>query len=415
MIPHYLRLLRPVAVPAAILFVALLIVVSGVTLPSTLSGLRAVLPWTLMLAGVAMALWYNRGRIFIAAASLLVGFTGYGIALTFGEASLAARAVFAALSIIVPLIVTAGMLLPERGVFHHFNYRWLMLGVAEIAVVSWIASAGRSALSGMAWNTALDHWLIKSPPMPIAGRIALLVALIVSALRARPSHHDEPIRPIEVSTPAMLVAFFLACEWATSAAAFDAYMSAAAAMLLAGLLQESHRLAFRDELTGLRSRRALEERLPGLGPSFVVAMVDVDHFKKFNDTHGHATGDQVLKLVAARLAEAGGGALAYRYGGEEFAVIFPDLALQDALPHAESIRAAVEKYEMAVRGPDRPRNEQTGTALRQTRSPMQYLSVTVSIGLAARTSTEVPHHAVLRDADAALYRAKAAGRNRVNA
>ena len=55
-----------------------------------------------------------------------------------------------------------------------------------------------------------------------------------------------------------------------------------------------------------------------------MAMIDVDHFKKFNDTHGHDIGDQVLKLVAARLAQVEGGGIAYRYGGEEFAVLFPD-------------------------------------------------------------------------------------------
>lgn len=414
LIRHYIRLMRPAAVPAAILVAATLIVVSGLSLPPSLSGLSQVLPWTLMLAGVAMAVWYNRGRIFISSASLLAAFSGYGIALTFGNSSIAARAVYAAMTILVPVNVAAGMLLPEPGVFHHFNYRGLMMAIAEIAIVAWIASAGRNALSGLAWTTTLDHWLLKSPPMPIAGRIALLAALIVSILRARPATKDEAVRPIAVSAPAMLAAFFLACEWATAPTAFNAFMSAAATMLLAGLLQESHRLAFRDELTGLRSRRAIEERLPGLGPSFVVAMVDVDHFKKFNDTHGHAIGDQVLKLVAARLDEAGGGALAYRYGGEEFAVIFPDQNIEAALPHAEAIRAAVENYEMAIRGPDRPRNEHTGSVMRESRAPTQYLSVTVSIGLAARSSVDVPAHAVLRDADAALYRAKGAGRNRVS-
>jgi diguanylate cyclase (GGDEF)-like protein len=406
--------MRPAAVPAAILVAAMLVVVSGLALPPSLAGLNQVLPLTLMLAGVAMSVWYNRGRIFISAASLLVAFSGFSIALTYGESSIAARAVFAAMTILVPLNVTAGMLLPERGVIHHFNYRWLMLAVAETAIVAWIASAGRNALSGLAWSTALDHWLLKSPPMPIAGRLALLIAFVVSVLCARPPAQDPVIRPIAITTPAMLVAFFLACEWATAPMAFNAYMSAAAAMLLAGLLQESHRLAFRDELTGLRSRRAMEERLPGLGPSFVVAMVDVDHFKKFNDTHGHAIGDQVLKLVAARLDEAGGGTLAYRYGGEEFAVIFPDQTIEAALRHADAIRAAVEGYEMAIRGPDRPKSEQTGSVMRQSRSPTQYLSVTVSIGLAASDSVDVPAHAVLREADAALYRAKEAGRNRVS-
>src|SRR3990167_5951921 len=110
----------------------------------------------------------------------------------------------------------------------------------------------------------------------------------------------------------------MACEWVDAPGAFGAFMAAAGAIMLVSLLQESHRLAFRDELTGLPSRRALEEGLHGLGPAHAIAMVDVDHFKKFNDTHGHDIGDQVLRLVAAQLRKIGGGGKAYRYGGEEF-------------------------------------------------------------------------------------------------
>src|SRR5688572_474514 len=123
-------------------------------------------------------------------------------------------------------------------------------------------------------------------------------------------------------------------------------MSAAGAILIVSLLEESHRLAFRDPLTGLPGRRALEERLRSLGNRFAIAMVDVDHFKKFNDTHGHDIGDQVLKLVGARLAQVGGGGIAYRYGGEEFSVLFPGSSLEDAMPHLEAIRASIEGYRL---------------------------------------------------------------------
>jgi len=126
------------------------------------------------------------------------------------------------------------------------------------------------------------------------------------------------------------------------------------------MLQESHRLAFNDELTGLPGRRALQEAMAGLGPRYCLAMADVDHFKSFNDTHGHDTGDQVLKLVAARLARVTGGGRAFRYGGEEFTVLFPDRPLDDALPHLEAIRASVQGYRMAVRGEDRPKEREEG-------------------------------------------------------
>jgi GGDEF domain-containing protein len=142
-------------------------------------------------------------------------------------------------------------------------------------------------------------------------------------------------------------------------------------------------------------------------------MIDVDHFKLFNDAHGHHIGDQVLKLVAARLAAIEGGGTSYRYGGEEFCVLFSERTLEQALPHLEQLRKDIENYKMAVRGGNRPRERETGSRLRATRAPEKTLSVTVSIGAAERDDTLIRPALVIRAADEALYRAKRAGRNRV--
>ena len=174
-------------------------------------------------------------------------------------------------------------------------------------------------------------------------------------------------------------------------------------------------MAFRDELTGLPGRRALDERLKATGRSYAVAMVDVDHFKKFNDTHGHDVGDQVLKLVASRLAGVGGGGIAFRYGGEEFTILFPGKDADEALPHLEQLRADIAGYRMALRAPDRPRRTRSGKRRRGASGGTKSLSVTVSIGVAARTPRHDEPEAVIKAADRALYRAKRGGRNRVEA
>jgi diguanylate cyclase (GGDEF)-like protein len=211
-----------------------------------------------------------------------------------------------------------------------------------------------------------------------------------------------------------VAAFFIGMEWASSAGVVAGFTSGAAAMLILALLQESHQLAFRDELTGLLGRRSLEERLRGLRGRYALAMVDVDHFKKFNDTHGHDIGDQVLKLVAARLAQVGGGGIAYRYGGEEFSVLFPDAGVPEASPHLEALRREIEGYRMAVRGEDRPKNPDDSTRLRINKPVQKTLSVTVSIGVAAPGGRRRTPAQVLKAADEALYRAKQAGRNRLS-
>jgi diguanylate cyclase (GGDEF)-like protein len=228
------------------------------------------------------------------------------------------------------------------------------------------------------------------------------------------------VSPIAVGQAGALAAFFIACEWAASQAVFGVFTAAAGAILIVAMLQESYRLAFHDELTGLPGRRALQEAMAGLGPNYVLAMGDVDHFKSFNDTHGHDIGDQVLKLVAARLARVGGGGRAYRYGGEEFTVLFADTTLDEALQHLDAIRASVAGYRMAVRGENRPKAQEQGEKLRGPDSeiPDKVLSVTISIGAAAPAAggseRGVTPAQVLKAADEALYRAKRGGRNRVS-
>ncbi len=409
-----LRVFRPVLAPAAILLAAVLALVAGPALPPSLSGLKTLGPYVVLLLGTGMGVWFNRGRAFIALASLLAAFAGYSLALEFGAASFAARAVFTAAAILVPLNFLLALVLPERGVSHHFNYRWLMLAVVETLFVAWIASAGRTSLSGTVWQDLLEHWLLRSPPTPLLGRLLFAAAFVAAAARARPRVPATETRPLDIGQAGALLAFFIACEWVDAPGAFGAFMTAAGAILLVSLLQESHRLAFSDELTGLPSRRALEERLHGLGPVHAIAMLDVDHFKNFNDTHGHDIGDQVLRLVSTRLAQAAGGGTAYRYGGEEFCILFPELRLAEALPHIEKIRADIAAYQMAVRGEDRPKNPEAGTRLRHLRSADKTLSVTVSIGVAEPDSQRPTPAEVLRAADQALYRAKEAGRNRVS-
>ena len=405
---------RSLLAPATILLATVVALVTGPALPPSLSGLKTLGPCVLLLLGSGMAAWFNRGRAFIALASLLAAFAGYSLALEFGAASFAARAVFTAAAILVPLNFLLALVLPERGVSHHFNYRWLMLAVVETLFVAWIASAGRSSLSGTVWQDLIEHWLFISPPTPLLGRLLFAAAFIAAAVRARPRVPATETRPLDIGQAGALVAFFIACEWVDAPGAFGAFMTAAGAILLVSLLQESHRLAFRDELTGLPSRRALEERLHGLGPVHAIAMLDVDHFKKFNDTYGHDIGDQVLRLVGSRLAQATGGGTAYRYGGEEFCIVFPERRLAEALPHIEKIRADIAAYQMAVRSDDRPKNPEAGTRLRHLRSPDKTLSVTVSIGAAEPIDRHSTPAEVLRAADKALYRAKETGRNRVS-
>jgi len=161
--------------------------------------------------------------------------------------------------------------------------------------------------------------------------------------------------------------------------------------------------ALTDGLTGLLNRKAFDQQIiecvsecAQANTPMVFMLLDIDFFKKFNDTYGHQVGDQVLRLVARTLTDnVKGRDFAARYGGEEFAIILPDTPLSAGLKVAEMLRKSVESKEVV----NKASNEHLGR-------------ITLSIGIAEYTAGEnIPD--LIERADVALYEAKRAGRNRV--
>ncbi len=189
------------------------------------------------------------------------------------------------------------------------------------------------------------------------------------------------------------------------------YFIAAGLILVVTTVEASFTMAYIDELTGLPGRRSLNETLLNLGKKYVIAMVDVDRFKKFNDTYGHKTGDQVLKMIASRLGKISGGAKTFRYGGEEFTAIFSGKTLEDALPHVEAFREAVAATPFVIRSSERPAQRKLGRG-KKIASDRKQVAVTVSIGLASPDREMADPEKVIKAADKKLYQAKKAGRNR---
>lgn len=168
--------------------------------------------------------------------------------------------------------------------------------------------------------------------------------------------------------------------------------------------RQLRQLATTDDLTGTLNRRAFfvaaeqeVERSVRYGNVVSVVMFDIDHFKLVNDRHGHAVGDQALRLAAGALrANLRDVDILGRLGGEEFAVLLPETALAGALEVAERLRLAVAALAISL-GDDRPP-----------------LGLTASLGVAERAADEIGVDRILARADAALYRSKEQGRNRVS-
>lgn len=191
------------------------------------------------------------------------------------------------------------------------------------------------------------------------------------------------------------------------------WMLAAGLILIITLVESSYMMAFHDDLTGLPARRVLSQTLSALRPPYTVAIVDVDHFKSFNDKYGHDVGDEVLRMVATRLAAVTGGGRAYRSGGEEFTIVFPGKTKAEALPHVEQVREAVESAKFTLRKQPRPSRAE-GEMRRGSRNGNERrIGVTISVGLAGVDMRNITTDAVVQAADKAMYRAKKNGRNRV--
>jgi GGDEF domain-containing protein len=356
-----------------------------------------------------LGLAFHRGRIVFAAVAIAVGAValeqlGAGAAAT----GLAARAAFAGLAILGPIALAALAWLEERGTLSVHALPRLGVIAAAVGLVWWIVATGRAVTVDWAYAPLAAGPLPFSTPIPQLGLVSTalgLVAIAVAAVMRRSA--------VVGALGWALAAYALALHFSAMKGAPTIFVAAAGLVLVVGVLQETYRLAFRDELTRLPSRRALNERLQSVSRRYAIAMVDVDHFKSFNDTYGHDVGDQVLRMVAARLARVGGGGQPFRYGGEEFTVLFAGKSADDALPHLEALRADIEGYRMAIRAPDRPRRRRAGKRRRSGAPSAQSVSVTASIGVAERSERHDHPEAVIKAADKALYRAKRAGRNRV--
>jgi diguanylate cyclase (GGDEF)-like protein len=391
------RLLAPLLVPLGALLAVHLAIPRLAHVPASLTGLKVYAPHIAILLGLALSVGFGRTRSFFALILLAVAYAGIRaypeaalyhlitVALPLNLAVIAWRrdrslaspqslqlgAVFATEA---ALLAAWGSKFPEsvEAALGKAYFGWLAAGaLGEPAL---IATAIGVVVAGGAWIARRE-----------AAALALVTTIVAFALAARAVDHHPDAASLFVAT--------------------------AGVVLAVAVLQDLFHMAFRDPLTGLMSRRALEDDLATLGRRYAIAMVDIDHFKRVNDTYGHDTGDQVLKMVAHRLARVRRGARAYRYGGEEFALLFPGRDTRAVWEQLEALREDIAAYPFRLRATGREKAGRHG----RKRKPAagRELKVTVSIGVAQASARDADPHATIASADNALYRAKRRGRNAV--
>lgn len=319
------------------------------------------------------------------------------------------------------LLLAAGWLVPINLALLHHRREVGLLGPRGALRLVVLVAQGLAVFAARPWAAALSRWLSIGPqPWPLAGPVPVApLALAVAALAAA----SVLVLPRAAARSGLRGSWTLAILLSAAALGGPPLPSVggvhlaplllvtAGVGLLVGLLDLSYRLAYVDPLTGLPGRRALDEALEKAGSRYCLAMLDVDHFKKVNDRWGHDVGDEALRMLASRLQRCPGGGRAFRFGGEEFALLFAGPQLAAARAALETLRQDISGRRITLRAASRPRRKPASPKPSDT--ARKHFSITVSVGLAARTSERPTAEAVLRGADQALYRAKRGGRNQV--
>jgi diguanylate cyclase (GGDEF)-like protein len=366
------------------------------------------LPYLICLVAAVIAYQFNRSRLMLASFGVAAFYWAVQSYLQVSLSQPDAWRVYLSISLALPVLTIYLLLLPERGIWNLYGFGFslvfVQLGLICVYLGPWLPQANESAQ-------------IYYAPHPVGSYvlsfgITLLVALVALVGIALLCVRNEEV---EAALLGAFISLYLSLALLRTDHISVAMCSAAALCLVWGLLRSSHAMAYRDELTGIPGRRALNERLKMLGGHFAIAMIDVDHFKRFNDTYGHDVGDEVLKLVASRIRKVRGGGTAYRYGGEEFCIVFPRRFIEDTVEPLELVREEIANYSMSIRDRNlRPVRAREGNRRRgATRLGSNYVSVTISIGIAARNAEYPDAEAVVVAADKKLYQAKKAGRNRL--
>lgn len=407
--PMLTRRLVALVFPEGLLLLAVVALMHwGAAAPSAAPAVR-LYPIVVLAAGVLLCWRFQRGRLLFALLGLAIADRALlWLAPLDSGASHAGPVVVRTVAIMLPASLLALALVGECGALTETGLRRTTVLATEVALllVVWLLSAAYPERLAEALDlTFLPNELVDWLPLGQPAAVAALLA--ITALVARTLWRPDPeARGFLWAAIASVIAVSVGPAHGRATVHF----AGAGLVLVVATVESAYAMAYRDELTGLPGRRALNEALLRMDGIYTVAMVDVDHFKKFNDAHGHDSGDQVLRLVASRLGRVEGGGRAFRYGGEEFTLLFPGKTVGDCAPHLEARRAAVASSAFTVRGQSRAKAASTFGRSRSVGA--KQLRVTVSIGAAQARESATPDD-VVAAADKALYRAKEDGRNRV--
>jgi diguanylate cyclase (GGDEF)-like protein len=309
-----------------------------------------------------------------------------------------------AVAFLIPLNLVYLSLSKERGFINKEGRRRVSQLLIQALAVYVISNYPQIGLSVYLKHSFFDwDWtnIFHIPQPALIGFILGGIFLLLRSLFTRSS--------IDIGFFWGLVSSFIGIGFYYNKTMSSFFLTTTGLILVISISESSFGRAYQDELTGLPARRAFNEAISKLGGEYTIAMVDIDHFKRFNDRYGHQTGDQVLRMIASHLRNISAGGRAFRYGGEEFAIIFSGTSLRETRPHLENLRKEIQNTGFMLR-----RGERRTINGKKIKPTSRKITLTISIGYAERKEQTTSPKQVVKEADDALYRAKKKGRNIVS-
>ena len=391
--------------PAICVAVSTLICWQQQVLPASVIALLPQLPFILLPVAALIAALSNQSRELATSLLMLCAYWLIRSYLQTPLQSLPAAQIFYLLSYFVPSALLYLLFMPENGLRHIQGAGLALLPATLLFVLSQIFVANPQLMAEHSLGNIADPlWAMHLSPLAGSWYLLVLICAVTMACR-RQAIFDS-------SAAGCLLMLFITLGW-IDVNNISALMFTGIGMLLtANITSGLFHMGFYDELTQIGNRRALLAALKTAGDRYSLAMVDADHFKKINDRFGHDLGDQALKVIASCISKTGG-ARAFRYGGEEFCLLFKGKSREEVASSLEQVRQAIANYVMVIRDKKhRPTEHSVGQKQRGASKRHSNLRLTVSVGV-VDSSDGGSFDQLIKLADRALYKAKAGGRNRL--
>ena len=374
-------------------------------LPDVLKIFLPYIPFIIILIGMGLSWIFHHSREFNLFLLFIIIYIALSKYIWNPELKVDSQLAYLLLVALIPINYLLNFLLKERGILNKFGIQRFVLLAIQLYCIAWVLEHPYPPLKEYLTFPLikLSTYKVTAITQPLLASILIVSFVILLKLLQTASILTSGILSSLIAVSSALH-FYQQSQIATI------FIILAGFLIITSIIINAYSLAYLDELTNLPSRRAMMQNISTLGKRYSIAMVDVDHFKKFNDKYGHDIGDQVLKKLASQLRQVRGGK-AFRYGGEEFIVIFPNKTLSEARLFCKELCKNVENSPFMLRNKKRPKSLKDNTK-KKIRDAVP-LTITISIGLAERSADLTTSDEVIKQADKALYKAKKNGRNQV--